>query len=107
LYYYIEFPEQATLRNILQSHFQSQLTPLFEAAVKKFWELRQLRSWRKIPGTSEFLDWVAVLEEQERVKQLTAKELASTHPVNLPRLETLVKTQSDLDALNQLRAQND
>jgi MoxR-like ATPase len=106
LYYYIEFPEQAALRKILQSHFQPQLTPLFEAAVKKFWELRQLRSWRKIPGTSEFLDWVAVLEEQERVKQLTAKELASTHPVNLPRLETLVKTQSDLDALNQLRTQN-
>ncbi|NER24493.1 MAG: MoxR family ATPase [Symploca sp. SIO1C2] len=100
LFYYIEFPDQNTLEQILQSHFQPKLTPLFEVAVQKFWELRELRSWRKIPGTSEFLDWVAILEREQQGKKLTAAELASTDPVNLPYLETLVKTQSDREALN-------
>lgn len=103
LFYYIEFPNQETLKQILKSHFQPKLTPLFEAALKKFWQLRELKSWRKIPGTSEFLDWVAILEREQQAKKLTAEELESTHPANLPHLETLVKTQSDRDALNQLR----
>ena len=107
LFYYIEFPNQETLKQILKSHFQPKLTPLFEAALKKFWQLRELKSWRKIPGTSEFLDWVAILEREQQAKKLTAKELESTHPVKLPHLETLVKTQSDREALNQLRTQND
>jgi len=100
LFYYIEFPDQNTLEQILQSHFQPKLTPLFEVAVQKFWQLRELRSWRKIPGTSEFLDWVAILEREQQGQKLTAKELASTDTVNLPYLETLVKTQSDREALN-------
>ncbi|NES24917.1 MAG: MoxR family ATPase, partial [Symploca sp. SIO3E6] len=95
LFYYIEFPDQNTLKQILQSHFQPKLTPLFEVAVNKFWELRELRSWRKIPGTSEFLDWVAILAREQQGKKLTAEKLASTDLVNLPYLETLVKTQSD------------
>lgn len=103
LFYYIEFPNQETLKQILKSHFQPKLTPLFEAALKKFWQLRELRNWRKIPGTSEFLDWVTILEREQQAKKLTAKELESTYPANLPHLETLVKTQSDRDALNQLR----
>ncbi|MBD0346708.1 MAG: MoxR family ATPase [Coleofasciculus sp. Co-bin14] len=106
LFYYIEFPNQETLKQILKSHFQPKLTSLFEAALKKFWQLRELKSWRKIPGTSEFLDWVTILEREKQAKKLTAKELESTHPVNLPHLETLVKTQSDRDALNQLRTQD-
>ncbi|MGK7871792.1 MAG: AAA family ATPase [Xenococcaceae cyanobacterium] len=106
LFYYIEFPDRDTLKEILKIHFQPQLTPLFETAVKKFWELRELRSWRKIPGTSEFLDWVAILEQDEPADKITAEELENTYPVNLPHLETLVKTQSDRDALNKLKTQN-
>lgn len=106
LFYYVDFPDQDTLKQILKSHFQPKLTPLFEAAVKKFWELRELRSWRKIPGTSEFLDWVAILKRDRQVDKITVKELERTHPVNLPHLETLVKTQSDRDALNKLRTQD-
>lgn len=106
LFYYIDFPDQPTLKQILQSHFQPELSPLFEVAIKKFWELRQIRTWRKIPGTSEFLDWVAILEQQEQSNQLTAQELERIHAINLPHLETLVKTQSDLDAIKKQLTQN-
>ena len=108
LFYYIEFPDWDALKLILNSHFQpkltplSKLTPMFEVALTKFLKLRELRSWRKIPGTSEFLDWVAILERYEQAKKLSSKELESTHPAALPHLETLVKTQSDRDALKKL-----
>lgn len=107
LFYYIEFPNQEALKQILKSHFQPKLTPLFEAALTKFWELRELRSWRKIPGTSEFLDWVAILERDEQAQKLTAKDVVNTTLANLPHLETLIKTQSDRDALKKLRTPND
>ncbi|WP_445637350.1 Putative ATPase, AAA family [Nostoc sp. DSM 114161] len=104
LFYYLEFPNQETLKQILQSHFRNQITPIFEVALKKFWDLRhELKSWRKIPGTSEFLDWVAILEQKQQANQLNAEKLASTDVVYLPHLETLVKTQSDRNALNSRR----
>ncbi|MUG94939.1 AAA family ATPase [Scytonema sp. UIC 10036] len=107
LYYYIEFPDRNILREILRSHFQPKLTTLFEVAVKQFWELRGvLKSWDKIPGTSEFLDWVRMLERDEQINKVTAKELENTRPVNLPHLETLVKTLRDRDALKNLRIKN-
>ncbi len=103
LFYYVEFPNQNDLKKIIKSHFQSEITPLFEEAVKKFWELRELKTWRKIPGTSEFLDWVTILERDEKANKITAEVLENTHPVDLPYLETLVKTQSDREALSQMR----
>lgn len=106
LFYYVEFPNQNDLKKIIKSHFQSEITPLFEEAVKKFWELRELKTWRKIPGTSEFLDWVTILERDEKANKITAEELENTPPVDLPYLETLVKTQSDREALSQMRTEN-
>jgi MoxR-like ATPase len=106
LFYYIEFPDQSTLKEIVKSHFQAEITPLFETAIKRFWELRSLRNWRKIPGTSEFLDWVTILERDERAKKISDKTLASKLITNLPHLETLVKTQPDRDVLAKLRTQN-
>ena len=106
LFYYVEFPDREGLKQILLSHFPpltplSQLTPIFEVALTKFLELRELRNWRKIPGTSEFLDWVAILERDHQAEKLTVEQLENTDPVNLPYLGALVKTQSDRNALNQ------
>ncbi len=104
LYYYIEFPNEDILAQIVEIHTQKKITPLFEESIKKFWQLRhqQCFSWRKIPSTSELLDWVQILERDEGTGRLSAQNLAKTSINNLPRLETLVKTQSDLDALSKL-----
>lgn len=101
LFYYIHFPDQKTLERIVKSHFQREITPLFVEATRKFWQLRAQESfrWRKIPSTSELLDWVHVLERDERSGKVTAQGLAAKQIWELPHLETLVKTQSDLDAL--------
>ncbi|AOW99528.1 ATPase [Moorena producens PAL-8-15-08-1] len=103
LFYYLKFPENATLTQIIQSHFKTDITRVSEAAIQKFGELRGLRSWQKIPGTSEFLDWLRILERDQQGNQSTAEALADTPTANLPHLETLVKTQQDHEALSRTR----
>ena len=108
LFYFIEFPKKDILRKIIDSHSEEfikspfqvktdspQLTRLFEVAIGKFFTLRELKFWRKKAGTSEFLDWVKVLERE----QIKASELDKMPLKELPHLETLVKTQSDQSAL--------
>lgn len=103
LFYYTDFPDQATIKRIIKCHFQTEITPLFDVALKKIWKLRELKSWQKMPSTSEFLDWVTLLERDERVNKITPEELWTTPLNQLPYLETLVKTQSEREALNKVR----
>lgn len=91
LYYHIKFPDQSTLGKIVEEHCK-ELTPLFQAAIKKFWDLREAIKWHKQPGTSELLDWIRILEKNNFKDQ----DITSA-PINaLPHLETLVKLNSDL-----------
>jgi MoxR-like ATPase len=95
LYYYIDFPNQEALQNIIKRHFQQGITPLFLAAVKRFWQLRHDLSWRKPPSTSELLDWLYLLETAEQQGKIKAEQLELWALSELPYLETLIKTQSD------------
>ncbi len=110
LFYYIKFPDLTTMRQVVKSHskdfnktpIQSEkpllMSDLFEKALIKFWSLRKERVWRKIVGTSELLDWLRVLEEEESLGKLTAEKLEGINLLkDLPHLETLIKTQSDRD----------
>ncbi|MCP4542432.1 MAG: MoxR family ATPase [Chloroflexi bacterium] len=106
IFYYIDFPDYDTLVKIMESHFQKGITPLFEEAIKQFWRLRQQEfRWRKIPSTSELLDWVQILERDEQDNRLQVQDLTTSPISNLPYLETLVKTQGDLDALKKLKSE--
>jgi MoxR-like ATPase len=110
LFYYIHFPGERELRQIVESHFEkARFGRLFEEALKKFWELHQQKTftWRKAPSTSELLDWLAVLEQSEREGGITAETVASASLGKLPHLEALVKTQSDLDALSRMQEEHE
>ena len=99
LFYYIDFPKPEELENIVRAHFEGRWTPLFEKALARFWELRPLKPWRKPPGTSEFLDWLRILEEEERRKRIDTDTLGNLPLDELPHPGALLKTQSDFDAL--------
>ena len=101
LFYYIGFPKAPVLQDIVATHFPRGITPLFTVALKRFWELRDHSriTWRKKPGTSELLDWIAVLERDEQANVLNATQLESALLGELPHLEALVKNQSDRGAL--------
>lgn len=105
VYFYIEFPDEPTLRRILKEHLGEadfkKKKSLLETAAARFMDLRKKTEfrWRKTPSTSEFLDWVRVLLRDEREDKRSVEDLGDLPLVGLPHLEVLVKTQSDRQAL--------
>jgi MoxR-like ATPase len=99
LYFCIPFPSENELNAIVQRHFpQPYDKALDEAALMKFLELRdKLPQWRKKPSVSELIDWFKLLIRQD--SPISAKKLRATPISQLPYLETLIKTQSDLEAI--------
>jgi MoxR-like ATPase len=101
LYFYIEFPSPDEMRKIVVTQFGAELSALFQAALNKFWELRQLKTivWHKPPSTSELLDWLALIQRDELQNTLSAADLAATPLKKLPYLHALVKMNPDMVAL--------
>lgn len=114
LYYYIQFPDRSTLKEIIKthrmfSHQSEESGTLSEVAITKFEALRHPDTnirWRKTPGTSELLDWMHVLERDEQVGMINSQQLNDIPLQDLPYLETLVKTQSDSESLTKLKPKN-
>ncbi|MCA9464193.1 MAG: MoxR family ATPase [Nitrospira sp.] len=104
LFYYIPFPTDEEIRNIMQRHVKGTPTALFDEAVKKFWTLRDQEqfTWQKKPSTSELLDWVRCLSRAEGQGKLTAGQLAGIPLSTLPHLGVLVKRHEDQTALKGL-----
>jgi MoxR-like ATPase len=101
LYYFIPFPDKSELEKIVQAHFQPELTAMFTAALSRFWELRDGKrfAWRKPPSTSELLDWVKLLERDEREQKMTADDIKNAPLDKLPYAEALLKNQADKETL--------
>ncbi|NEP89249.1 MAG: MoxR family ATPase [Okeania sp. SIO2C2] len=102
LFYYVDFPNEVDLRKIVVNHFKQDISPLFEVALNKFVELRGKISWRKKPSTGEFINWLRLLERRWQNEAITGEELNNTKLSQLPFLHTLVKNQSDRNAIEQL-----
>lgn len=73
LYHYVRFPDKSELGKIVDAHYAQKQKPekitipksktdLVQEAIAKFLKIRQDKSLFKLPGTSEFLDWLAALD---------------------------------------------
>ncbi|MFP4390488.1 MAG: AAA family ATPase [Desulfococcaceae bacterium] len=107
LYFYIEFPGEKRLREIIDAHFEQGVTPMFAAALKRFLELRTAVRWRKPPGASEMLDWLRLLERNGAAGRLTKEEIEIAPLDELKHVEALLKTGEDLAALSGLVKKDD
>ena len=102
VYHFIEFPSKEQLEQIVDIHFQqasgdARISPpskeLKQTAIDQFLKIRQQKGLSKLPGTSEFLDWLRVLagfrEQSYPIESLES----GTGP--LPYRELLFKLRSD------------
>lgn len=89
VFHYIAFPERAQLRQIVNVHYPDLDNRLVEAAVERFYGLREVRGLRKKPSTSELLDWLMVLVRSG----VTPDQLAR----KLPFAGVLMKQEADLE----------
>src|ERR1041384_2873030 len=60
-FHYIRFPDQDTMKAIIEVHFRGIRQRLVGEAVKLFWEVREVAGLKKKPSTSGLLDWLKLL----------------------------------------------
>jgi MoxR-like ATPase len=100
LYYYLSFPEQAQLEEIILKRFGEKIEQkrkLIDRTIERFQEIRELLEGQpgsKLPGTSELLDFLEVLKDGTVADGL--KELDGL--VQNPHLLGIIlKTRADQD----------
>jgi MoxR-like ATPase len=64
-FHYIKFPEAETMREIVEVHFPGIKKRLVEEALRIFFEVREVPGLKKKPSTSELLDWLKLLLNED------------------------------------------
>ena len=64
-FHYIKFPDRETMREIIDVHFPDIQKTLVTRAMDMFYELREMPGLKKKPSTSELLDWLKLLLNED------------------------------------------
>jgi MoxR-like ATPase len=64
-FHYIKFPDRETMEAIIDVHFPGIKKRLVEEALRIFFEIRDVPGLKKKPSTSELLDWLKLLLNEE------------------------------------------
>ncbi|MEN0651583.1 MULTISPECIES: AAA family ATPase [Hyphobacterium] len=93
-FHYIAFPDEATMRAIVEVHFPNLKSRLLAEALKLFYEIRAVPGVKKKPSTSELLDWLKLL----LVEDIDPAVLAERDPRKLipPLHGALLKNEQDV-----------
>jgi MoxR-like ATPase len=99
-FHYIKFPEAETMRRIVDVHFPGLKQELLAAALKSFYDVRNLPGLKKKPSTSELVDWLKLLVAED----IGAEALRSgDDKVAIPPLVgALLKNEQDLTLFEKL-----
>lgn len=99
-FHYIKFPEAETMRQIVAVHFPKLQGELLNAAMKVFYDVRNLPGLKKKPSTSELIDWLKLLVAEE----IPASSLQDIDgKVSVPPLVgALLKNEQDMSLFEKL-----
>jgi MoxR-like ATPase len=64
-FHYIKFPDTETMRQIVDVHFPGLKGRLVSEALRVFYDLREIPGLKKKPSTSELLDWLKLLLNED------------------------------------------
>ncbi|WP_458232741.1 AAA family ATPase [Roseateles sp. P5_E8] len=99
-FHYIKFPDAQTMQKIVDVHFPTLKKDLLAAALKNFYDVRNLPGLKKKPSTSELIDWLKLLvAEDVPVDALQAKDDKVSIP---PLVGALLKNEQDLTLFEKL-----
>ena len=99
-FHYIKFPDAFTMQSIVDVHFPGLKKELLTAAMKTFYDVRNLPGLKKKPSTSELLDWLKLLVAED----ISAEALQSQDDkVAVPPLVgALLKNEQDVTLFEKL-----
>ena len=93
-FHYIKFPDRETMREIIEVHFPDIQKTLVSKAMDVFYEIRDVPGLKKKPSTSELLDWLKLLLNED----MPLEVLQDTNPNSaIPPLHgALLKNEQDV-----------
>jgi len=99
-FHYIKFPDQETMEQIVDVHFPDIKKRLVSEAMRIFFEVRDVPGLKKKPSTSELLDWLKLLLNEE----MTPEMLRERDPRKLipPLHGALLKNEQDVHLFERL-----
>ncbi len=93
-FHYIKFPDRDTMREIIDVHFPDIQKILVTKAMDIFYEIREVPGLKKKPSTSELLDWLKLLlNEDMPLEVLQDRDPAKAIP---PLHGALLKNEQDV-----------
>jgi MoxR-like ATPase len=99
-FHYIKFPDQETMRKIVNVHYPKLKKNLLAEALNAFYKVRDVPGLKKKPSTSELLDWIKLLlAEDIPLEALRAKDSRTAIP---PLYGALLKNEQDVHLFEQL-----
>ena len=99
-FHYIRFPDDETMKAIVEVHFPGIKPRLVSEALKTFYEIRDTPGLKKKPSTSELLDWLKLL----MVEDVGSELLRERDPKKLipPLHGALLKNEQDVHLFERL-----
>jgi len=99
-FHYIKFPDADTMSRIVDVHFPNIKKRLVEEALRIFFEVREVPGLKKKPSTSELLDWLKLLLNED----ITPEMLRERDPRKLipPLHGALLKNEQDVHLFERL-----
>ncbi len=99
-FHYIRFPDADTMGAIVDVHFPGLKKELLAAALRNFYDVRNLPGLKKKPSTSELLDWLKLLlAEDIPLEVLQSKDDKVSVP---PLVGALLKNEQDVSLFEKL-----
>ena len=99
-FHYIKFPDPQTMQAIVDVHFPGLKQKLVAEALRIFYDVREVPGIKKKPSTSELLDWIKLLLNED----VTAETLREQDPRKLipPLHGALLKNEQDIHLFERL-----
>ena len=99
-FHYISFPDNETMKKIVDVHYPDIKTKLVSESLKVFYELREIPGLKKKPSTSELLDWLKLLMNED----VTPEMLREKNSKNIipPLHGALLKNEQDVHLFERL-----
>ena len=99
-FHYIKFPDPETMAQIVEVHFPDLKGRLVSEALKVFYDLRDMPGLKKKPSTSELLDWLKLLLNED-IDPAVLRETESRKIIP-PLAGALLKNEQDVHLFERL-----
>ncbi len=97
-FHYIDFPNEETMKQIIDVHFPNIQQKLVDDGLKLFYKLRELQGLKKPPSTSELVDWLTLLMADDVAQQQLQETLDGERTLP-PMSGALLKNEADMNLL--------